>query len=299
MISVIIPTFKNKSILLRNLQHNKKFLRDLEVIVVNDNPAETLIHDLNSYRKIKLVENKKNLGFGGSINKGVKVSTNPYLLFLNDDVVLFDASFRKAINDFTNNKKLFAVSFAQKEKDGTMVGKNIIMWKDGLIQHSRASDVEKGDNAWAEGGACMIRKDLFELLSGFDSIYSPFYWEDIDISYRAWKAGYTVLFNPDILVGHEHETTIGRHFPKRFVRKIAYRNQLCFIWKNVSDSDLLLEHILRLPYTLAYFLLKDAQFIEGFFEAAKSIRKIFSARKIQKKTYQLTDREIFGKLSYE
>ncbi|PJE58197.1 MAG: glycosyltransferase family 2 protein, partial [Candidatus Portnoybacteria bacterium CG10_big_fil_rev_8_21_14_0_10_36_7] len=45
-------------------------------------------------------------------------------------------------------------------------------------------------------------------LNGFDELYSPFYWEDIDLSYRAWKTGYTVLFDPQVLVEHHHETTI-------------------------------------------------------------------------------------------
>lgn len=296
MISVVIPTFKNKKILLNNLMHNLPHLKGYEIVVVNDDSSESLGKEkFFSVNNIILVENNHNLGFGRSVNKGVSLTTNQYIMLLNDDVVLSDGNFQIALEDFKNNKNLFAVGFAQKEKDGTIVGKNILMWKNGFMQHSRAADFKKGVNAWAEGGACILRKDIFKSLSGFDAIYSPFYWEDIDLSYRAWKAGYSILFNPDILVEHKHETTIGTHFAKNLIRKIAYRNQLFFIWKNISDSKLFLEHVLRLPFNMMSFLLKDRQSVAGFFEALKRLDKVFSARKNQKIKYQLTDREIFEK----
>lgn len=302
MISVIIPTYKNKKILLNNLMHNLPHLKGCEIIVVNDNPEESLKKDLQFFHdrervatKIVLMENKKNLGFGQTVNRAITKAAGKYVMLLNDDVRLVNNNYQSAINYFMKDNSLFAVSFAQMEKDGTIVGKNILMWKKGFVQHSQSNDLKKGDTAWAEGGACILRKDIFKSLSGFDGIYSPFYWEDIDLSYRAWKSGYSILFNPDILVEHEHETTIGTHFAKHLIRKIAYRNQLFFIWKNITDTNLFLEHVLRFPYNMVYFLLKDRQFVVGFFEALKRFDKVLSLRKNRKIKYQLTDREIFEK----
>jgi len=87
MISVIIPTYRNKKLLIDNLKHNLLYLKDCEIIVVNDDPGESLKNLIDSRRslprtpirggndrggrgndkKIILIENKKNLGFGQSI----------------------------------------------------------------------------------------------------------------------------------------------------------------------------------------------------------------------------------------
>ena len=57
-------------------------------------------------------------------------------------------------------------------------------------------------------------------LGGMDTLYSPFYWEDIDLSYRAWKSGYQILYDPNIIVEHHHESTIAKYFDKKKVSDI-------------------------------------------------------------------------------
>lgn len=269
MISVVIPTFKNKFQLLQNLNNNLKFIKGSEIIIINDDPNESLKNEkLFSNNNIKLVENKKNLGFGESVNLGVKLAKNNFILLLNDDVKLQNDNFLKALEYFKIDEKLFAVSFAQTEKDGSIVGKNIFYWNRGLFFHAKAFDLKFGPNAWAEGGASLIDKNKFLQLRGFDSIYSPFYWEDIDLSYRAAQQGYKILFDPKILVQHQHESTIGKYYSKNFIKSIAYRNQFIFIWKNTRNPMLIIQHLIFLPFNLLYYLLKgEKEFIIGFIKA--------------------------------
>ena len=160
MISVIIPTYVKQQ-LLRNLRQNLTFLKECEILIVNDNPKYSLKNDLMEFKNIVLIENGQNLGFAVSVNKGVKRATKKYVMLLNDDVLLLDSSYRKALGLFAKNPSLFAVSFAQKEKDNSIVGKNILYWKRGIIYHSKARDARFGQNAWADGGACLIYKDKF------------------------------------------------------------------------------------------------------------------------------------------
>lgn len=270
MISVIIPTYKNRGQFLANLKHNLQYLKSLEIIVVNDNPEQSLKDTIDS-SKVVLIENRGNLGFGESVNKGVEKATRPYIMLLNDDVLLQDDSFLKAKSHF-KNKKVFAVGFAQKEKDGNIVGKNSIFWERGLVLHKKAADTSFGENGWAEGGACLIDKKKFQELGGFDPLYSPFYWEDIDLSYRARRAGYTIIFDPGIVVEHHHESTIGKYFSSDFVKTIAFRNQFLFMWKNATIKEKL-THFLFLPFNICYYLLKgEFAFVKGFLLAATKFR---------------------------
>ncbi|MCS7093066.1 MAG: glycosyltransferase [Patescibacteria group bacterium] len=284
--SVIIPVYKNYQFFLKNLKRNYRFLSDCQLIVVNDYPAVKIRKMiLHIYPSITVIDNERNLGFGESINQGVKMAKGKYLFLLNSDVIIQDFSFKKIIDLFRKNTRLFAVSLIQKEKNGKTVGANRGFFKDGLIYHqSRIFDQDKPSfNFWAEGGSTILRKDIFERLGGFDDLFSPFYWEDVDLSYRAWKAGYEIIFDPRVVVIHHHETTISRYFKKDTVRKIALRNQLLFFWKNVTDSSLWKNHFFHL---LGYINQP------GFFEAFFRLHKLISRRNKVLKLFKKTDKEI-------
>ncbi len=290
-ISVIIPSYKNKELLINLLRHNLQFLKDCEVIVVNDYPQESLKNDLQEFSEVILIENLENLGFAGTINVGVKAAKNDYVMLLNSDVKLLDTSYAKALEQFEKNTNLFAVTFAQKEKDQTIVGKNKVYWQNGFIQHSKALDFEFGKTAWAEGGSCVIDKKKFLELNGLDQIFSPFYWEDVDLSYRAWKSGWEVIFDPTILVEHHHESTIGKYFDQNKIQTIAYRNQFIFNWKNLTNPDLLFKHQMLLGKHLVYYLLKgNMPFIKGFFQALIKLPVILKTKYSRK--WKLTDKEV-------
>lgn len=300
MISVIIPTYQNKKQLLANLKHNLRFLSGCEIIVVNDDPSQSLRDDLKPFASVTLVENKKNLGFGPTMNEGVKKAKNSYVMFLNDDVLLHDEEYRKSLKYFKDRPLLFALSFAQTEGRDTIVGKNRIYWSRGLFRHSTAHNLQEGINAWAEGGACVIHKNKFLELDGFDSLYSPFYWEDIDLSYRAWKRGYQVRFTPDVKVEHRHESTIGTLFSKKYIQTIAYRNQFIFIWKNISDTRLIFGHILFLPYLFILFLIRgQILFIKGFLGAVQYRESIVQKRSHEKSMMKIQDRTILNMFRHE
>lgn len=273
----------------RYLEINKKYFDGCEVIVMNDYPLENISKQVKKiYPESIVTNNKKNLGFARNVNRGVLKATRNYVLLMNSDVILRDNSFLNALDYFKKYRKLFAVGFAQIEKDGKIVGANRAYFKDGLINHSHqliSNHQQLVSNFWAEGGSSIFRKKLFVNLGLFDDLYNPFYWEDIDISYRAWKSGYKILYDPDIKVEHHHESTIGKYFDKSRILKIAFRNQLIFHWKNLTDQDLIYKHLLNIPRFI---------FLPGFFDAFIRLPKILISRKKTVKLFKKTDKEILS-----
>lgn len=266
MISVVIPVYKKVDEFLINLGLNYPLLKGCEIIVVNDDPAESIKVRLQRY-DVLLIENPKNLGFAGTVDKGVKASKNNFVFLLNSDVKLFDSSFQFAVKKFEKNTKLFGIAFAQKEVDGSTVGKNKVFWKNGLLMHSKSDDLDEGETGWVEGGSSIIRKDIYEKIGGFDTMFSPFYWEDIELSYRARKYGYVSWFDPSVLVDHQHESTIGAFWSKRAISVIATRNQILCSWKFMSVENML-PHIPTLAYqTLLSVLQGNFIFAQGFMKA--------------------------------
>lgn len=285
-VSTIIPVYKNRQLFLSNLKENFNFLKNTQVIIIDDASGENIKKEVRKISEsIFVIENKKNLGFAASVNIGVSKADGKFIMLINSDVKLLDNSYKKTLIQFEKNPKLFAVSFLQIEKDGSRVGKNILFFKKGLICHSKAAEFGKGLTAWAEGGACIIRREYFEKLNGFDMIYYPFYWEDIDLSYRAYKRGWEILFDPKVVVEHYHESTIGKYFDKSDVKKVAFRNQLIFFWKNIKDKNLILKHFFYLPLNILYCF-------PGFLLALTRLPQIAKFRFVSKKISKLKDQEI-------
>ncbi|MCL4374679.1 glycosyltransferase family 2 protein [Patescibacteria group bacterium] len=272
MISVVIPTYKNRQVFLTNLRQNLRWLEHEEIVVVNDDPDADLTNAMQPYPNLRLLQNPVNLGFGPSVNRGVKLATQPVLFLLNDDVMLTGTGFLDAVKYFRRDRHLFAVGFAQQEKDGRLVGKNRLFWQRGLFHHRAATDLEFGDTAWAEGGCCLVDKRKFVQLHGFDPIYAPFYWEDIDLCYRAKLKQWKVLFDPQYVTVHHHESTIGTHYRRRDIETVAFRNQLIFTWKNIRTATGWIEHLVYLPYNLLYYPIKGSwPFVIGLIQAIVKI----------------------------
>ena len=184
-ISIIIPVFKNFEMFYRYLEINKKCFDGCEVITMNDYPKENITKEIKKIIPDAIVfNNNKNLGFAGNVNRGVLKSTGDYVFLMNSDVVLKDNSFLKALEYFKKDRKLFAVGFAQIEKDGKIVGANRAYFKNGLINHSHQLVTNRQSlvtNFWAEGGSSIFKKKLFIDLGLLDELFNPFYWEDIDL----------------------------------------------------------------------------------------------------------------------
>ena len=62
------------------------------------------------------------------------------------------------------------------------------------------------------GGSSAFDRRKFLELGGFDHLYRPFYYEDTDLGFMAWKRGWKVLYEPGSIVFHEHRGTIGKKF---------------------------------------------------------------------------------------
>lgn len=294
--SVVIPTYKNERILYKNLKHNLPYLKNCEVIVVNDDPTNSIKKTLDEFLQIILIENEKNLGFSGAVNKGIKKATESFVMLLNDDVRLLNNSFEKTTDNFKDNSDLFAVSFAQKEVDDKVVGKNKIFFNKGFFNHKKADDLDFGINGWAEGGSAIFDREKIISLGFFDEIYSPFYWEDVDLSYLAWKKGYTIVFDPKIMVEHHHETTIKSHFDQNKIKTIAYRNQFIFMWKNLRSFKMISIHLIFLVKQIVQsFLRNDTVFLEGFYLALKKLPHIIDKR--SKVPHNVSDYEILQKFT--
>ena len=90
-------------------------------------------------------------------------------------------------------------------------------WQDGALRVRHRIDADVTDLFpcfYGGGGSCAFDRRKFLELGGFDALLAPFYLEDTDLGYMAWKRGWKVLYQPRSIVYHEHRGTIGKKFPR-------------------------------------------------------------------------------------
>ena len=85
------------------------------------------------------------------------------------------------------------------------------------------------------GGSCAFDRRKFLELGGFDHLLAPFYLEDTDLGYMAWKRGWKVLYQPRSVVYHEHRGTIGKRFTEAQIQAVLKKNFILFCWKNIHE----------------------------------------------------------------
>ncbi len=119
---------------------------------------------------------------------------------------------------------------------------------------------------FASGGASMFDRDKLIALCLFDEKFSPFYAEDLDLSFRSKLWGWKTLFHPSAVSYHKHvASTINTNysFAKRNI--IHTRNIFYFYWKNLPYLKIFPLCIVTLPLYLIYKLLRgNPWYLLGF-----------------------------------
>lgn len=240
--SVIIPNWNGKSLLEKNLPSVLKIGFD-KVIVVDDASTDGSPAFLKTnFPEIKVLENPKNRGFAYTVNKGVASASGEIVYLFNTDMVPREGVLEPVLKHF-ENPGVFGVSLAEEGYSYAVPKLEF-----GFLGHEPGGKTDKAhDTFWVSGGSGAFRKSMWDKLGGMDLLFSPFYWEDLDLSYRAQRMGWKLVWEPHAKVIHKHESTINtKHFKKKYLDYIKERNQLIFHWKNLPLSWLLTNHVLGL-----------------------------------------------------
>ncbi len=293
-VSVIIPNYNGIELLEKNLPQVEKSFRNrvnriIEIIIVDDFSYDESVGFIKKkYGHYKIIKHTKNRGFSSAVNTGVRSSKGNLICLLNTDVVPSETFLSSAIKHFDDDD-VFAVTLHE-----TGFGPAVGFFENGFIEHKDLGEFnELKESFWANGGSAIFRKKYWIQLGGFDEkLFSPYYWEDIDLSYRALKRGWKVLWEPDSFVFHQHESTT-RKIKVKKRQNIQQRNQLLFIWKNITSGAMLRRHLLGMFRRL----LKHPGYIKIIIFALLKIKFVLKARTREKKESKVSDEIIFSRFT--
>jgi len=256
-----------------------------EVIVVDNGSTDGGVDYLEkTFPQVKIIKNKKNLGFSKGVNTGAKITKGEYLCLLNTDVKPEKDFLERVLPQF-DDSRIFAISLSERTFPPSSG-----FFEKGFILHKPIKTTDTCSTFWVSGGSGIFRKKTWDLLGGFDEDnFSPFYWEDIDLSYRAMKAGYRLLWSPKGVVFHEHEST-AKKVPVWYRTYIQERNYLIFHWKNLTSARLLRKHLVALAKKIVY----HPGFLKPFLGAVAKLPTLIRERRKNKKLEKVSDEAIFA-----
>lgn len=292
-VSIIIPNYNGESLLKSNLpfvQKAKEFTKNniLEVIVVDDGSKDKSVDVLkNLFPWVKLIKHKINRGFSAAVNIGVRSSKGDLICLLNSDVVPEENFLEPVFEDFVD-KKIFAVSLNEQSEFTWAKG----IFVDGFIGHAPGSKTAvPHDTFWVSGGSGVFRRDVWMDLGGLDEkLLSPAYWEDVDICYRSQKRGYKLIWEPKAKVIHHHAGTVSK-LSQKYFQRIKERNQLLFIWKNLTSHRLFGKHLTGLIKRL----INHPGYIRIVFMALSKLSVVLKLRSREIKEARVSDEVLFSR----
>jgi GT2 family glycosyltransferase len=285
-VSLIVPNYNGERLLAGNLPavFEAAAAYDAEVIVVDDGSTDNSVKVVEEgFPEVRLVVKEKNEGFASAVNAGAAAAAGRVIVLLNTDVRP-EPEFLSFLLPHFDDGSVFAVGCLDKSVEGGKVverGRGAGKLARGFLVH-RWADPRRGETTlWVAGGSGAFDREKWAALGGMRTIYNPFYYEDIDLSWRARKRGWRVLFEARAVVVHEHEEgPIRKLYPPEKVKAIAYRNQFLFVWLNASDSRFLLEHLVWLPWHFLRALRRrDWPFWRGFLQALVRLGRVWEERK--------------------
>jgi GT2 family glycosyltransferase len=224
-LSIIIVNYNVKYFLeqcLHSVLNSSKKIKS-EIFVVDNNSVDgSCMMIKEKFPMVKLIENKKNLGFARANNQAIKKATGKYILILNPDTVVEEDTFEKCLKFMESHKE--AGSLGVKMIDGkgrylpeskrSLPTPEVAFYKifglSSLFSKSRRFgqyhlgylDKEQIHEVDVLPGAfILVRKKLLLDIGLLDENFFM-YGEDIDLSYRIKQAGYKNYYFPETTIIH-------------------------------------------------------------------------------------------------
>lgn len=230
-VSLIMPFYGKWEMTHQRLNELYKHIHpsvSMEIILINDKPDDKSCNGAVKWweqmgaMKVRYFKNKENLGFGGSMNKGARKAKGKILIFFSNDVIVSGDFITQIIGALSVDKRRF-------------IG-NVVYTHDTGWNNLQMRNRKRVLFPYAEGYLLACTKDVWDDLGGFDSIYYPYDFEDLDASTMAIHRGYKLFALNSPFVWHMSGATIRQVNPRR--EEVTRENQQKFIskWSEILNE---------------------------------------------------------------
>jgi GT2 family glycosyltransferase len=194
---------------------------NLDVIVTSNIPESFKINDKHSF-DYKYIKNDYPLGYGANHNQAFLHCNSEYFLILNPDISIRSLKITSLLSNFNDNNvgivaPAIVNSFGHLEDSTRSYPTIINMIRRRLGVDNFTIPTQKSFVDWVAGMFILVRKDVFNELSGFDDNRYFMYFEDVDLCERVNQHGYSIIYDPSQQVIHD-----ARRASKRNIRHLFW-----------------------------------------------------------------------------
>lgn len=218
IVSIVIPVHNHcqhtftclKSIL--NNTHDIAY----ETIVVNNASTAPTCDMLAQIKHLQVLSCDTNLGFVEACNLGAQKARGKYIVFLNNDTIVLANWLAFLVQTCEDDSQVGAVGSKLIYPDGQLQEAGGIIYQDGSgCNFGNQDSPEKPEYCYVRevdycsGSSLLVRSSLFKELGGFDTRFSPGYYEDTDLCFSLRANGYKVMYQPRSEVVHFEGASAG------------------------------------------------------------------------------------------
>ena len=298
--AVIIPNYNGGTRIgpcLRSLM--PQCAEDTQVWVVDNGSTDGSDKAAEAFQNVRVLRLAENTGFTGAVNAGLeKVKDTEYVILLNNDTVVGKSFLKEMIAAMDRHLDAFSAQARLRRMDapkrlddgGDMYSAIGWAYGRGHLRPARKYSTEE-EIFSACGAAAIYRTRLIREIGGFDpSIFA--YLEDVDLGWRARRAGWKNYYIPSANVLHEGSATTGSRI-NAFKISYSSRHNVYLLRKNMPVRY----RIAFLPLLAGGFLAKSIYFcILGYGkEYAQGLQSGFRMplpRSVKAGEYRENDRKI-------
>ena len=266
-ISIVVPALESGELLRRALRSARAEVDRRggadEILVVDDSGSGELEAGLGGgdARDVRWLRSATNSGFARALTEGIEAAAHELVFAMNSDLELLEGAL-DPLEAALEDREVFAAvpRVVRAPRSGATAGPERVEslarvhFEDGLLRLEQPGledpprptpDPALGPLPvpFALGGAMLFARADFRALGGFDPLFEPFYMEDVDLCWRAWRSGRRVLQVPAAGARHAGRATIGARVDPDLCRAVIERNLLLLTWKHLDGERALHEHL--------------------------------------------------------
>jgi GT2 family glycosyltransferase len=239
-VSAVIPNWNGRHLLIPLLESLGRQSVPVEEVIVVDNGSEDDSAAVAEARGARVIRMGRNCGYAGAVNRGVSASTKPWILILNNDVVLEErwlermlARLREAGAWFGVGKIYQAGERSRLDATFDLLARSGCAWRCGQGRLEEYELLPEG-SAWLPPlTAALFLREIFNRVGLLDERFES-YLEDVDFGLRCVLAGIPGCYVPEAVAWHRGSATLGLYHPET-VRRMA-RNQLFLVAKHYPSG---------------------------------------------------------------
>jgi GT2 family glycosyltransferase len=229
-------------------------LRDYEVVLFDNGSTDGSVEWVRRhYPAVRLMRSERNLGFARGNNEAIRATEAPYVVLLNNDAdpapgwlsELVRAAESAPEVGMCASKMVRASDPSIMDACGIEVDRAGIGWNRYSSEPDRPDETAPYEVFGPCAGAALYRRAMLDQVGLLDEDYF-IYYEDIDLAWRAQRAGWRCLYVPLAQVTHRHSSTTKEGSP--FKEYLLGRNKVWTLIKNYPWPNWLA----YLPAILAY-----------------------------------------------